>query len=417
LNHHDRLSISEKLSVTMEASPLTLCLLNYEYPPIGAGAASATREMAESITRMGHRVIVVAAGIGELVGERLEEGVRTIRLPCRRTRHDRASLREMLSFVMAARQRLPTIVRDHECDGIICFFTLPCGPAAWRAWKKTQVPYAVSLRGGDVPGLVPSIDWIHRVLTPLRRAILRNALAIVANSEGLQHLSHTHDPFPVRVIPNGVNTKRFRPQNPPRADDVFRVLAVGRLQEQKNHAFALHVLASVQRRVTRRLEYHVVGDGPLRHELESLARQLHLDDAIIWHGWVPREQLAEIYRSSDCLLHPTLYEGMPNAVLEAMAAGLPVVASAVPGNCDLVVDGRTGYICALGDRARFAESLIKLAGDSALSQSFGHAARRVVEADYSWEAVSRRYVEIFRQNRSMAGAAALERGSCDKSFG
>ena len=94
---------------------------------------------------------------------------------------------------------------------------------------------------------------------------------------------------------------------------------------------------------------------------------------------------------------------MPNAVLEAMAAGLPVVASDVPGNCDLVANGQTGYICALGDQARFSESLIKLAGDSALRQSFGSAARRVVEADYSWDAVSRRYVDIFRQNRSMTG--------------
>ena len=395
----------------MEASSLTLCLLNYEYPPIGAGAASATREMAESIARMGHRVIVVAAGIGDLVGERLEAGVRTIRLPCRRTRHDRASLREMLSFVMAARQRLPSIVRDYQCDGIICFFTFPCGPAAWRTWRKTQVPYAISLRGGDVPGLVPSINWIHRVLAPLRRAILRNALSIVANSEGLQQLSHTHDPFPVRVIPNGVNTKRFRPPDQPRADGVFRVLAVGRLQDQKNHAFALHVLANVRRCISQRLEYHVVGDGPLRQELENLARELHLDDVIVWHGWVPREQLAEIYTSSDCLLHPTLYEGMPNAVLEAMAAGLPVVASAVPGNCDLVADGQTGYICALRDQARFSESLIKLAGDEALSQSFGSAARRLVEADYSWDVVSRRYVEIFRQKPTATGKAAVEHGN------
>jgi glycosyltransferase involved in cell wall biosynthesis len=321
----------------------------------------------------------------------------------------------MLSFVMTARQQLPAIVRDFKCDGVICFFTLPCGPAAWSTWKKTGVPYAISLRGGDVPGLVPSIDWIHHILAPLRRAILRNAVSIVANSEGLQQLSHTHDPFPVKVIPNGVNTRRFQPNAETRVGGAFRVLAVGRLQEQKNHAFALHVLANVRRRIAQRLEYHVVGDGPLRDELERLARQLNLGDDIAWHGWVPRERLAEIYRSSDCLLHPTLYEGMPNAVLEAMAAGLPVVASAVPGNSDLVADGQTGYTCAVGDAARFSDSLIKLAGDSALRQSFGYAARRVVEADYSWDAVSRRYADIFRQKVGVTRNASV--GDFDKSFG
>ena len=177
--------------IRMNDETTTLCLLNYEYPPIGAGAASATQAMANSLTRQGHRVVVVTAGIGDLVGERMEAGVRTIRLHCRRQRADRASLSEMLSFVAAAWKRLPAIARSIDCDGIICFFTLPCGPAAWHTWKKTGIPYVVSLRGGDVPGLVASIDWMHRVLAPLRRAILRNAVSIVANSEGLQQLGST----------------------------------------------------------------------------------------------------------------------------------------------------------------------------------------------------------------------------------
>jgi glycosyltransferase involved in cell wall biosynthesis len=400
----------------MEAPPMTLCLLNYEYPPIGAGAASATREMAESLTTLGHRVVVVTAGIGDLVGERLEDGVRTIRLRCRRRRADRASLLEMLSFVLTARRRLPAIVRDLQCDAIICFFTLPCGPAVWSTWKRTGVPYAISLRGGDVPGLVPSINWLHRILAPLRRAILKNARSIVANSEGLQQLSQASDPFPVMVIPNGVNTRRFQPKSGVSDDKIFRVLAVGRLQEQKNHAFALRVLAAARKRIRQRLEYHVVGDGPLREDIKRLAEQLSLTDHVIWHGWLPRERLAEIYAACDCLLHPTLYEGMPNAVLEAMAVGLPVVASSIPGNSDLVRDGKTGYTCGLSNQMCFAETLIEVAADLQLRQSLGSTARDVVQSEYSWDAVSRRYVDIFQRPRA-ASTPPLARSDFDKSFG
>jgi glycosyltransferase involved in cell wall biosynthesis len=323
----------------------------------------------------------------------------------------------MLSFVLAARRELPDIIRNSHCDGIICFFTLPCGPAARSTWKKTGVSYAISLRGGDVPGLVPSINWIHRLLAPFRRAVLRDALSIVANSEGLRQLSHASDPFPVNVIPNGVNTRRFQPAGEPRRDGVFRVLAIGRLQDQKNHAFALKVLANVRQRIDERLEYHVVGDGPLRHRLEDLAAQLDLTQNIVWHGWVSRESLAEIYSSCDCLLHPTLYEGMPNAVLEAMAAGLPVVASSVPGNRDLVTEGETGYTCNLADETGFSEALIRLAADASLRQSFGHAARGIVETRYSWDAVSQRYADIFHWKESTGSTPALERSEFDKSFG
>jgi glycosyltransferase involved in cell wall biosynthesis len=376
---------------------MTLCLLNYEYPPIGAGAASATQAIADSLTRQGLRVVVVTAGFGDLVGERMEGGVHTIRLRCRRQRADRASLPEMLSFVATAWKRLPAIVRSIECSGIICFFTVPCGPAAWHAWRKTGIPYVISLRGGDVPGLVPSIDWIHRSLAPFRRAILRDAVAVIANSEALQQLSRASDPVPVDFIPNGVDTEKFYPAIATREDGVFRVLAVGRLQEQKNNAFALRALAAIRPRIAQRLEYHIAGDGPLRSDLQKLAQQLGLAEQVFWHGWIPREKLREEYRSCDCLLHPTLYEGMPNAVLEAMASGLPVIASDVPGNAHLVREGQTGYICALGDEAAFSNALTKLANDIQLRGRLGRAARRIVEIEYSWDIVAKQYRDMFRR--------------------
>jgi glycosyltransferase involved in cell wall biosynthesis len=302
----------------------------------------------------------------------------------------------MLSFAAAAWKRLPAIARSIDCDGIICFFTLPCGPAAWHAWKKTGIPYVVSLRGGDVPGLVASIDWMHRVLAPLRRAILRNAVSIVANSEGLQQLARASDPFPVDFIPNGVDTEKFHPATATNEDGVFRVLAVGRLQEQKNNAFAMRVLAGVRARIPQRLEYHIVGDGPLRSDLQKHAVNLGLAEQVFWHGWLPREQLPEQYRSCDCLLHPTLYEGMPNVVLEAMATGLPVIASDVSGNTQLVRDGRSGFLCALDDETAFANALVNLASNAQQRQHFGHAARRIAETEYSWDTVASRYLDIFR---------------------
>ena len=117
-------------------------------------------------------------------------------------------------------------------------------------------------------------------------------------------------------------------------------------------------------------------------------------DKIIWHGWTPRDQLAQMYAASDCLFHPTLYEGMPNVVLEAMASGLPVIASDVPGNNDLVRDGKTGLLCRLGDATAFIEAVSRLADDKPLRKRLGRAAREMIEGEYSWDSVATRYVEL-----------------------
>jgi glycosyltransferase involved in cell wall biosynthesis len=111
-------------------------------------------------------------------------------------------------------------------------------------------------------------------------------------------------PWTVEVTPNGVDTEKFYPAAATRDDGVFRVLAVGRLQEQKNNAFAMRVLAGARARIPQRLEYHIVGDGPLRSDLQKHAVNLGLAEQVFWHGWLPREQLPEQYRSCDCLFAP-----------------------------------------------------------------------------------------------------------------
>ena len=126
-------------------------------------------------------------------------------------------LRSVWSSVLEVRR----VVRDERIEGIVAFFSIPSGPAAWWAHRATGVPYIVSLRGGDVPGAEAGLGSVHRFLTPFRRCILRSARSVVANSPGLQTLAEKADPGPVRLIPNGVDTEHFSPAAaPPRTDRV-----------------------------------------------------------------------------------------------------------------------------------------------------------------------------------------------------
>lgn len=375
---------------------MRLLLVNYEYPPIGAGAATATQAIAHNLVALGHHVTVLTGSFRDLPRRSHENGVTVLRVRCLRRRADRCSVFEMLSFTVSALFSLPSVRAAAQPDALIVFFSFPTGPVGALARSWYGLPYLVSLRGGDVPGLTPEVNWIHRLLAPIRRHILKHATAVVANAEGLRKLSEATDPIRVRVIPNGVDTEFFQPA-PTTSENTaaahpFRLLFVGRFQGQKNLPY---LLQECSRLPSGSFELHLVGDGPVAAELRALAEQLGLGPAVIWHGWLPRAALRDIYQSVDCFINPSLYEGMPNVVLEAMACALPVIASNIPGNEDLVSHGKTGLLFDLQNSSELASHLRALASDRALGQRMGRAARIVAATDYSWRNVAQRYAALF----------------------
>ena len=375
---------------------MNLLLVNYEYPPIGGGAGNATMFMARALHGLGHVVTVLTSAYGDSSGIQDDRGVTVHRLPVRRRQPNRASAFEMFSFTRAALRAAPRVASDRGAKAVIVFFTLPCGPVALKLHRRFGLPYVVSLRGGDVPGLVPEIAWLHSLLTPLRRRVLRSAQAIVANDPGLARLSSAADPFPVKVIHNGVDSEFFHPGTVPKAPGApTEVLFVGRFHRQKNLPFFLEQLARLHAAEPGGWRLTLVGDGSERPALERCVRQLDLGPATRWLGWQDKDRLIEIYQEADLVVNPSLYEGMPNVVLEAMACGLPVVASAVPGNNTLVRPGETGFLFALNDGTGLNTALRRIRGEPALARRLGENARRRVLEEFSWRRVAQSYLELF----------------------
>jgi len=372
-----------------------ILLINYEYPPIGAGAATASQAIARSLVASGHHSTILTAGIGDLVGTSEEDGVRVIRLASRRQRRESAPISEMVSFMLWSLAAVRRVVRSERIDGIIAFFSFPSGPSAWWAHRDAGVPYVISLRGGDVPGAEPRLALIHRCLAPLRRPILRSAQAVVANSPGLKALAEKGYPAQVHMVPNGVDTIFFSPPAPPRpANAPARLLFVGRFQGQKNLFWLVEQLAVFRRLTALPFTLDLVGDGPLRDALTARIAQLQLADIVRFHGWKDRADLRAHYRCADLLINPSLYEGMPNVVLEAMACGCPVLASRVPGNDTVVVDRASGWLYSLGDAADFSDCLRTLLTRPDIATALSVAARIRVEGEYSWDRTTQSYLEL-----------------------
>ena len=190
---------------------MNLLLINYEYPPTGGGAANATWHIARELTGLGHEVSILTSSFTGLRGWKNEEGVSIYRCKTVRRKKETSSILEMLIFTIAAAVSLPSIVKSKHIQGSICFFSMPCGVLGLLGRVLFQIPYVVSLRGGDVPGADPAVLHIHRWLRPVRRMVLRRCLQIVANSAGLRQIARLADPFPISIIPNGVDTGFFKP--------------------------------------------------------------------------------------------------------------------------------------------------------------------------------------------------------------
>jgi glycosyltransferase involved in cell wall biosynthesis len=381
---------------------VNVLLVNYEYPPVGGGGATASREIARTLVARGHRVAVLTSSFGNLPAAAEEDGIAVRRVGRRRARVDRSTMPEMASFLLAAWLRAPALARELSIDGVVAFFSVPCGPVALRLNRKLGIPYVVSLRGGDVPGHVAELVRLHRLWRPWRRRVLQRAVAVVANSPSLATFAGRADGRAVEVVPNGVDSAFFTPAEIS-PNGPFRLLFVGRLHPQKNPAFFVSALAALRRRTSLSFAADVVGDGRQAASLRDQAARLGVADAITWRGWVDHRTLREHYRAAHCFISPSPREGMPNAVVEAMACGLPVLASRVPGHDDVVRHGATGYLFGLDDVDDFIRHVELLMTDRGLRARLGACAREWAASEFSWDRAARAYLAYLE--RGVATAA------------
>jgi glycosyltransferase involved in cell wall biosynthesis len=370
-----------------------ILIINSEYPPIGGGAGNASANLARCFATAGHQVAVLTARYANSPALEESHNLFVHRISAFRHRQDRSGALEQLAFIVAASLYAPRLVREFQPQVVLAFFGVPSGAVAWFLHRRFGIPYVVSLRGGDVPGFRPyDFRLYHRLISPLLRVIWRNASAVVANSKGLRGLAREFDPgIEIPVIPNGVDVREFAVGR--RSWSPARLLSVGRVVHQKGLDLGLEALAGLK---DLPWDWSIAGDGPQTAALRERVKQLGLEDRVHFLGWQERDQLAARYREANLFLFPSRHEGMPNALLEAMASGLPVVATRIAGNEELVQEGVTGKLVDAEDVPALKESLRQLISDPYLRKRMGVAARQRVEREYSWESAADEYLKMLQ---------------------
>lgn len=260
-------------------------------------------------------------------------------------------------------------------------------PAAWAG-----VPVRIHGEHGrdveDIDGTKRKYQWLRRVLAPLVHrfiALSQDLESYLLNTVGVPSSKV------VRII-NGVDVEKFRPAA--HRSEAVVIGSVTRMQEVKDPltlARAFVQLVSDGRAGAVRLA--MIGDGPLLPQVAEILRSAGLKE----HVWLPgrRDDVAELLRGFDVFSLSSRVEGISNTILEAMATGLPVVATRVGGNAELVEEGVTGALVRSGSPEALAVALATYIDDREIRRAHGRAARARAEHDFAMGSMVSRYMEVY----------------------
>jgi glycosyltransferase involved in cell wall biosynthesis len=323
------------------------------------GAERQLYYMLRALKRAGARPRVLCLSQNEHWQERIE----ALGVPVTWVGESRFRLRRLAKIVNELKNDLPDIFQSQH------FYTNIYVTSAARV---LGLPEIGALRSDGIGELGANHGLLGRWSLKTPRLIAANSHAGIENAVALGAPRER-----LFFLPNVVDTSLFTPSSSNDTKSV-RLLTVGRMVPVKRFDRFIRAVAAVGARSEAAIRGLIVGDGPLRSALESQASELGLGpDKLSFCGTA--EETGEFYRESDLLLLTSDREGTPNVVLEAMASGIPVVATSVGGLPALVRDGKTGYLVDPHDEAAFADAVLDLVNDRDKRIAFGRCAREFVE--------------------------------------
>jgi glycosyltransferase involved in cell wall biosynthesis len=258
-------------------------------------------------------------------------------------------------------------------------------PAIWIA-RLRGTPVVINYRGGEAE------TFLRRARNWVGPSLIR-ADAVIVPSGFLEHVFGKFG-FATQVVPNIVNLERFSTAPSSAKRQGLRLLVARNLEPIYDNATALRALSLIRARVPQ-ATLVIAGSGPLRAELEALAAQLGLTDAVTFTGRVDNAGMAALYQDADVMLNCSLVDNTPNSVLESLACGVPVVSTDVGGVPYLVEDGRTALLVPPGAPQAMADAVLRLAAEPALAGALREAGLRLVQ-QYTWHSVRPRLLAVYR---------------------
>lgn len=317
-------------------------------------------------------------------------------------RNSRLAAVQVPFFVLAEFLYLLWIIKKTKTDLVHAHWSVPQGFLSILAKYVLKIPCVISLHGSDVFGLR------HPIFKTLNKLVIRHADACTANSLATAKTAQaTGASGNLKIVPMGVDPRGF--QKSAEADELKKkhqldaevILSVGRLIDLKGTEYLIKALPAVLLRFPR-AKALIIGSGPRKNQLLDLAKNLRLEENIVFIDQIPHVELIEYYAVADVFVLPSIInpkgetEGFGVVLLEAMACGLPVIGSDVGGIPDIIENGETGLLARQKDPQHLSHQLLRVLSDADLKEKLVGNARKLIETRFSWEIVAGRFIEIYR---------------------
>jgi len=375
---------------------MKIALLTEKYTPDIGGLAISSERLAKLLTSAGHEVRVFAPTLGLPPSEKrtlLSNGVNITRFGAHKRVDD--TLVDWFELIVDEHKREPF-------DVLHAYFLTQAGFVATYAGNYLNIPSVVSIRGNDIERAVFDPSKFSHVMYALQ-----NASAVTTNASELAKKAKALIDREIFLIPNGIDVEQFKPMKKNEAlagaleiglDGRSPVIGfVGELREKKGLKSLLLVYAQVADE--RSISLLIVGEvrqGEDQKVFEEF-KQANPDLNIVVTGYIPHNDLPAYYSLIDIFVHPSLRDGMPNAILEAMACEKPVIATSVGGVKDILQDGKNGFIVNVDDVNILAGKILDLLDNSDKRISAGKNARRLIQKQYLPEKELEANLEVYRK--------------------
>jgi len=367
---------------------MRVCLVSSAYRPYISGVGEHVHYLGTELQKLGHEVTVLTSTCQTMEDSEL--------LPAVRLGHGLIVRFGQGEFTIPVGLTLAAQVKhfftNNHFDIVHCHGIFPPELAYWAA-RYSPSPVIVTFHIVN-PQLPDFICWAFQKIFPNLQLKLKAKIAVSHATEGW---AEKFFPGTYWIIPNGVDLNRFHPDAKPALPVGLhpRLLFVGRLEKRKGLEYLIRAMPEVRNKFPD-TTLTVVGHGPLRVYFHKLASQLGISDAIQFVGPVPNNRLAPYYTSATIYISPSIgREAMGIVLIEAMACGVPVIASDIVGYNEVIENGVNGILCSPGDVKSLNEAIIHLLSSPALRKSL--STRAIMRArEFDWQVVTQKVVDVYK---------------------
>ena len=383
----------------MNNKKLKILIVNYEYPPIGGGGGVICKDIAEEISKEGHKITVITSKFTNLLKEETVSGVKIIRVPVLfRKKQNVASILSMLSYLPSSIYFVNRLLKKEKFDVINTHFAIPSGPAGNFISKNKKIPNILSIHGGDIFDPSKSLSP-HKTfgLKQTVKKMLLSADKVIAQSSDTQKnaislysINRNIEIIPLGIKPNSFINKSRKELGISENKKIF--VTVGRLVRRKNLEELLTVFSKVIKKFD--CELLIIGDGPEGENLKQKISSLNLQNDVKLLGRVSEELKFQYLNASDVYLSTAIHEGFGIVFLEAMECGLPVICYDRGGQVDFLRNDYTGYLVKLGDADSFYDNLLYLLNHPEMKEKIEIYNKELVKKYYI-NNIAKQYLNVF----------------------